>query len=292
MRSNLGLKIFALVIAVLIWLQLALISDHYSVVSLKLEVVNKPEALTLDQEMDRIPFRIHGKGLDILKLLMSPTRIQIDAGELKAGINNLPIRDYEIINRPQNLALDFIGPAVNEDLAVSTDVLMQKTVRVSLNFADDNARKLFEDKNFFLTPDRVTISGPRSRMASIDHVKTQRISSNTLKNNEFEIGLQLPNREFSANLSKVQVSVASTQMLTRIIESVPVSDEAGRQFMPAYVTIKVQGTTSDLNNLNPGEIRVNPVNPNADGDLYELEVVLPEGISQLDITPHKVRLRK
>lgn len=292
MRTNLGLKIFALITAFLIWLQMALISDHYSVVKFKLDVVNKPQTLTLEQEFDRLPFRVHGKGLDIIKLMFSDTRVQIDASELTAGMENLALRDYQILNRPDNLAVEFIGPAVSSDLAISTDVLTQKIVRLLPNFADENSRRFFEDKRFYLTPDRITISGPRSRVQSLESVRTQRLTVSMLKSNDFELGLQLPSKDISANINQVRVSVATTLMMTRILQKVRIDADPGISYIPSTVTLKVEGTPAGLDNLGADELKVKAVASASEEGMYELEVELPEDVTLLALTPKKVRLRR
>ena len=71
MKNNLGFKVLAVVLAVFIWLQLNLVSQHRTNTSLKLELVNTSEADAEKQPADNISFSVAVRGLYILLLNFS-----------------------------------------------------------------------------------------------------------------------------------------------------------------------------------------------------------------------------
>ena len=292
MLNNLGPKLLSLIIAGVIWFQLALMAEHHSVVKLKVELTNKPETLTLEQQIRQIPFNVHGRGLDIVKLMLSDTSVEIDASDIKAGTDLISIQNYQIKNRPENLDLEFLGPATTKDISVSTDVLIQKQMRIEPNFADQNSRNLFDSKRFYLTPERVTLSGPKSKLQAMESIRTQKITLGMLRQSNFNLGLLLPAKDVSTNISQVNIAVANVVSMTRVLENIPVQTDGGRSFFPSTVTLKVEGKPSALAELKVSGIRVIPAETPDDEGLYPLEVILPEDVVQLAITPVKVRLRQ
>ena len=70
-RENNGLRIVALVLAAMIWLQSVLVSEQRSVVSLPINLLYVPQNITLEDIPESIPFSVKGKGQDILKMMRS-----------------------------------------------------------------------------------------------------------------------------------------------------------------------------------------------------------------------------
>lgn len=117
-RNNLGLKIFALVLAIIVWVQLSLLSEHQSVVNLKVELSNASAAPALAKQLTTVPFNVRGKGFDILKLKLSKTVAEFDARDISRAPNNISTLDYVLKNKPVNLDIEILG--VVRDFAVGT----------------------------------------------------------------------------------------------------------------------------------------------------------------------------
>ncbi len=115
MRNNLGLKIVALVVAILIWMQVSVMSDHQSKVNLDLKLTNRAESDTLPETLAKVPCIVQGRGLDIIKLVLSRTYLTMDAADLKAG----NLKDFEAVDLPANLNLTLVGidPSVERKLS-------------------------------------------------------------------------------------------------------------------------------------------------------------------------------
>jgi hypothetical protein len=103
MGKYLGLKIFALLAAIFIWLQFTLISEHTSKVKLDLHLRNNVIADTLLHQPPKVVCEVKGKGLDILRLSLSKTYIEMDANDfLLERFDRFVIKDI-----PENLNLNF-----------------------------------------------------------------------------------------------------------------------------------------------------------------------------------------
>ena len=78
-KDNLGLRLFALLLAMFLWLQSVLVSDQRSVVNLPINLRSVPQNITLENFPKVVPFAVRGKGLDIIRLTMARPRVNIDA---------------------------------------------------------------------------------------------------------------------------------------------------------------------------------------------------------------------
>ncbi|HOC95432.1 MAG TPA: hypothetical protein PK802_06585 [Candidatus Cloacimonadota bacterium] len=127
-KSNLSLKVFSLIMAVVIWIQLNLNADHQSVVKIRTQFKNVPRNQSELHQVRSVPFNVRGRGMDILRLKLSRTVAVFDAEAYDKSVN-LSALDYEIRNRPSSLNLDILGPIKDFDPD-----------------ADNNASKTKEDK--------------------------------------------------------------------------------------------------------------------------------------------------
>lgn len=108
-KNNLGLKLFALLLAVIVWIQLSLLSEHQSVVKLKIELSNAKAAPTLAKEIGSVPFNVRGRGIDILKLKLSKTVAQFDARDIVGARESSSGLDFVIKDKPANLDIEILG---------------------------------------------------------------------------------------------------------------------------------------------------------------------------------------
>ncbi len=105
MKSNPGLKIIALLVALFIWLQTTLMTQHESRTGLNLKLVNSTGEDSLHLPPRNITCTVEGRGLDILRLKLAKAHIQMEAADFWAG-NALA---YQVVNMPANLNVKVLG---------------------------------------------------------------------------------------------------------------------------------------------------------------------------------------
>jgi hypothetical protein len=292
MRSNLGLKILSLALAIVIWLQITLTAEHNATVKLKLELLNAPQSLTLENIPESVPFSVRGKGYDILRMMVNPPQVSIDAANMKAGTTKLAMDDYTVRNHSQNIGVDIIGPAGDLNLEVQSDVLQQKYVHVQPVFADNAARNQFAARNFSFTPEKVSISGPRGLVKGISSVETSQITVAMLSRDSFKMQLISPGHGITLNTDKASFTRVRQQIVSRLIDNVSVSSPSGGSFFPAEATLKVEGPPTVVDALRPETLQARAASePDPDG-WFTLSIELPEGITKFSLTPSRVRLKQ
>lgn len=289
MRQNIGLKVLSLILAILIWMQMQLLSEHRTIVSFRVNLENLPEEVTLADLPDKIPFHISGRGYDILRLHMASPRIEINAANIRPGANKLSLDDYSIKNVPEDISIVVLGPALEGNLAVHTDVVQQKTFAILPRFADEATRKMFNELRFIMRPERVSVTGPRTEVNKIKNIYTLPISSGMLSGDTFEIQAVSPDPSINIIDNKISFSRVREQVASRIMENIPIRGGGTKSYFPSAVTIKVEGVPATVNSLSPSDLIVTASATADDKGWYTISVEVPPGITSHAVTPQKVR---
>lgn len=286
-QENLGLRILAIVLAVLIWLQSVLASDHRTQVNLKVNLTSLPQNLTLDNVPKSIPFTVKGRGWDIVRFIISKPKVSIDASKITPDTDIIALDNYQI-DIPQSFNITLIGPAQSDKIAIQADVFHRKTVPVRLEFADESIRKRLSELSYIVNPEEVTVFGPKTRIQSVSNLLTIPITNEMLAQSKFDVALVMPVDDVSISDSKVSVSVSGTQLAVRVFSDISLPSWC----LPSKVAVKVQGSGAVLSRLQSNQLNIKVApEPDADG-YFGIEVLLPDDVELLAISPDRVRQRQ
>ncbi|HQO18314.1 MAG TPA: CdaR family protein [Candidatus Cloacimonas sp.] len=290
LQDNMGLKILSLLIAVFVWLQSLLISEQQSTVNLPVTLSSIPKNITLANVPKVIPFQVRGRGLEIIKLKFSHPQVLLDASKIKPGMDVISTSDY-IVDLPDNIQLEILGPVEKQEITVYADVFYQKKVPVELAYADSYTREHFAALHYTLIPEQITISGSKSIVQQIDHITTEPISRSVLNKQEFTVKLNPPDNEVSILEKQVKVYLSTSFLTTKIIPDKPIMLPPGKSSIPSTVTIKLSGDSEILKNLKESEISVLVSSQPDEQGFYPVTVKTPANINIVAVTPQKVRLK-
>ncbi|MBM4404009.1 MAG: YbbR-like domain-containing protein [Candidatus Cloacimonetes bacterium] len=286
-RHNIGLKIFSLLIALFIWLQSVLVSEHKTTIHLPVNLTNLPAHVALNNIPKSIPFFIRGKGIDLIRLIIKQVNVDIDAGNIRAGAIQIPITNYQI-NLPENLDVEILKPAYDEKILVQTDVYDHKTVPVELIFNSTAARNIYQSGRYRYQPETVSIHGPRKILDQIKQVRTQALSPTMLNQASVIIELEPPAANVSILESSITIEMLDEDIQQRIFANIPLRLDSGRQVTPNRVSIKIEGVKEVIQTLNATDFRAR-VLPEADQSGYhEVVVEIPDKVRLIDVTPARV----
>jgi len=284
LKDNLGIRLFALFLAVLIWLQSVLVSEHRSVVSLPVNLRNMPQNITLESMPQKVPFTVKGKGLDIIRLMLAKPRVNIDASGITPYTDIISLQNYAI-DIPENVDVTLLGPAESSQLAIQADVFHQKVVSIEPVFADVYTQNRMKELRYTFNPDRVTIFGPKSKIRGISSIKTQPIGQNVLSDARSSLDLDMPDTDINVSDKSVLLSISGTQESSRVFADIPIPGG----FTPSRIAARISGPGAVLEKTTVAQIKA-VVKPDADEQgMYQVELILPEGIRVLAITPNLVR---
>lgn len=283
-KDNLGIKFFALILAILIWLQSVLVSEHRSIVSLPVNLRNMPQNITLENIPQNIPFTVRGKGLDILRLMLAKPRVNIDASGITPHTDIISLQNYAI-DMPENMDVTLLGPAESDQLAIQADVFHQKVVGIEPVYADNYTQKRMKELRYSFTPDKVTIFGPKNKIQSISKIKTMPIEQEQISESRVSIELDVPDAQINVSEKTVLMNISGAQESSKVFTDIVLPGV----YMQSRVAVRLSGPGSVLEKLSIQDIKAK-VSAEADSDgFYGVELELPEGVNVIAITPNRVR---
>lgn len=290
MNNNWGFRIFALILALLIWLQIVLGSSHRTVVNFPVALINLSPEVSLSKLPKTVAFDVRGSGIDLLKLHFSSTKIVLDVANLKAGEDKLPLDDYNIKDLPANCNVEILGPAIDNEMAVSTDVLLYKSIKVMPAFENETARLRFAQLDYILNPSSIKIHGPKRELDNLKYISTAPINSAMLDNQDFYVPITFSSSRVSSSVLRIHASRMPQQIQTKVFEAIKIETE-GKAIFPKNITIKVEGDPQIINKLKPADLKISIAKEADENNMFELEVDLPKGVNKYELTPTKVSLR-
>ena len=277
-------------IAIIVWLQMQLSTEHRSVINLPVSLRSVPKNITLDKLPQSIPFNVRGRGLEIIKAKFSKAKVLLDASKIQPGVDIISLADYTI-DMPENINLNLIGPVEKQEITIHADEFHQKRVPVKLSFADKITEQRMENQNYQIIPDKVIVFGPKSKVRLISSLNTEAISSELATQNEFIVKLSAPEENISISEAQVRVRVSNSFNTSRVFDGIPVKGNPAKSYFPSAVTVKASGDSAVLNKLNPSSLSaVLSPEPDAQG-FYTVSVEASENIQIIAVTPNKVRMK-
>lgn len=286
LKDNLGLRFFALFLAMILWLQSALISEQRSVVSLPINLLSVPQNITLENFPSKVPFAVRGKGLDIIRLMIAKPRVNIDASKITPNTDVISLQDYSI-DLPENINVSLLGPAESDQLSIQADIFHQKVVPVQLDFENSYTENRFSELRYNIDPDRVTIFGHRNRIRNVSAILTKKVNQEILANDKAELELNIPG-DITTSANKVLLTISGTELATRVFPNIALP--AG--YLPSRVAVRLEAPAAALDLISPNQITARVSAQPDENGLFTVELTLPEGTRAIAITPSKVRARK
>ncbi len=288
-KENMNLKIIALLLSLFVWLQSALVTEQKATIMLPLSLVNIPKNVSFNNLPSKVPIIVKGKGLNIIRLWIHKTKLEVDVANIKPGLAELAISDYNI-NIPENLDITVLGLADDKELMVQSEVFHRKTVPVELSFTDNNVKKLLESKDYKFFPDQIQLFGPRNMLQKINSITTEKINRNMLSQRDLKVKLVSPDDDISLSENSIRINIMDEASISRVINNIPIKTNTMHKISPSRVTVIVKGTVTAIQNLKIEQISASlEGSPDSDG-AFKVVVSVPDELVLLDITPAKVYL--
>ena len=293
MKGKLGFLIFALIITIAIWFQINLLNEQVDVIHLPLHIVNLPDDLYIFNQGINIPVRVTGKGVNILLYHLSKPAVSFNGSALKLGENVLSIQQIHDL-LPVHWQLMFDTDDSIDYVVIRADKISQKRVPVVFDFLSESERTAFINNGYSFDGYFVTISGPEQEILEINHVYTERISSDILRARRRNVRIRTINEHILIIPMVLELHTVSDEVTTRTLSLVPIQhDETRVSIFPQRVTVKVGGSTDALNSLLPDDVVAYIVDDIGE-DTTEVEIRFdkPEHIRIIDFTPQRVSVIK
>ncbi|MEW6729787.1 MAG: CdaR family protein [Acidobacteriota bacterium] len=255
--ENTGLKLIALLIAVVLWASVEQEIIQVTLQQVPLDYINLSEGLAISN--DDFPkvanVRLRGPKLVLDRLRAETLPIQINLRSIKVGERALPISRNDVLAPPEVEVLD-IEP---QRARLMIEPIIERKVKVTPRFAD-RVPQDYEVTQILVNPSMVTIRGPESRVNAIADAPSETIRLNGHRKTFIErpnINIEDLKIEIVGSPSiEVQVEIGqirTERKLTKVPLRIPQSD--GKiSLSPITVNVTVEGLKSVVESLTLADI--------------------------------------
>jgi len=249
---------------------------------------------------ENIELEVRGKGRSLVGLNFVETSFVLDLPEVTEETSILLSEYVNYINLPSDLGieiLDIVAPKsvtlkVEDFISVKKPVAIQKFIRPTPGYILMNVTS---------DMDSVQVSGPKSLIEPIKNVLTDSIISTDQKY-PFQVNARIINSDpevVKIDPRQIKVSFQLEQLVERNIYNIPIQVVRVPEIYnavtePTTILLRVKGGQSKISELNPSDISVifdYSKDYRSDQSEYPMQIETPIGVSWLDASPKKFKLK-
>ena len=255
---NLGFKILALAIAILLWGLVREEQDLEEMVDVYLKLERPEDMLILDQVPQFVTVRVSGPRSRLRLTEETKLEMLLDLSGAVVGENTFNIDSHRIRNLPNDVRVAAFYPSV---LTLNVDWEGERELPIEVK----TTGVLPEDITLLsaeATPERITLKGARSQLERLQSISTQAINLRGIRRNTDRVAkldfgdLYAWPKDKDQDL-QVQIKVKQ-ETAAQTLAEVPVSLDkslSGRKLTPDKIAINVSGPKSQVEALGPEHVR-------------------------------------
>jgi YbbR domain-containing protein len=257
--SNLLFKIFAIILAISVWIIAQLIRTQTANIVVPIQIANLPSDLVITEiNTDNVKVTLQGRGSDFLRFLMHPPVYRLDLALAKPGHNRIKLAPDELVVSAPVL-LKSIAPEYSE---IAIDQLENKQVVVAV------PHRIEPQKGIYITDistqDTVILFGPEQEIKFIKEIASDSLFVSDYSSSQItrKLRVALPDTKYYRVLPESITVVATIEKeSTRIFVDVPVNILSSNQQIVTTksntATITLRGAKTKMDSLTVTDIKVN-----------------------------------
>jgi len=185
--ANFWWKLLSLAIAGVLWVLLVGQTDLVSSIPVALQLRHIPKELELSSDLpERVHVQVHGPAGRLTMENLNRTAVAIDLSSVDKPGERTVTLDQSMVSLPPGVHLDRIIPA---QVRLTFEERVTREVAVLVRFAGAIPEG-YRLANQSVLPERIRITGPRSRVENIITVQTDPLDlSSTVGNAEFRVSV-------------------------------------------------------------------------------------------------------
>jgi YbbR domain-containing protein len=298
--ENKGLKLISLVLALLLFAISRQPTTNVRLSGVPLEFRGLAQGIEISSDVQPTVSVLLRGPRDIVRSV-TPNQLSVVAnlGNKEPGERIVQLRP-EDVSPIDNIKVLKVEPA---NIRLMLEPIISKRVTVEPQFMGRVAEG-FEIYKVALEPVNIEISGPQSQINKVHQVLTETVNLNG-KNNNFRVAVDIetPHNSIRANSpASVTLSIEiGERRVTRRLAKVPIESDDRNitdRLIIKTVDVDLYGPRSAVENLQPGDLRVELINvgPPAETETLKPQVRLPadadKHIEVKKIFPSEVRLKR
>ncbi len=259
--SNPGAKIFALLLAILVWLHVVTGRSYEWQFQVPLRIKSIPKKMVIANELpEKIDVRFFGQGRQLLRVPHSKTAV-----ELKITSRRTAPREHQLsplnVDIPNGLKVEPREIVEPKAVTVELNKLITKKVKVIPHVHLQLANGYVQVGPIKVSPERVTISGPQKSLRRVYSLSLDSLSFSRIKRSisRSETVILPEGVNVTCSPSEVNLFIDIQALGERWIKDIPVKLRylpKGRKarIEPSTVNLKVEGGIELLATLTPKDI--------------------------------------
>ncbi len=279
--GNLLFKIFAIILAISIWLLAVLVRPQTESFIIPIAYSDLPNDLVITKyNTNKIIITLHGRGSDFIKLQFHKPVYQLNLSMAKQGLNRIKLTPDELITTTPVL-LKSVSPEYAEFVA---EELERKIVSIIAPYRHD------VQKGRYITnievQDTVVLSGPAEQMQFLKQVTTESLFITDIAKSQMvrKLKVVLPDTAFfQATPESVNVLANIEKETTKTFSGIKVNillSQKDVTVKPKTADITVRGAVNQMQAIQDSEIilKINPSGLTAGENNIPAEIILPKNI--------------
>jgi hypothetical protein len=171
--DNLGLKLFALAAALLLWLLVKGGQPADRLVSARIDFRDVPRGLVLVSRSDgAVLLKLLGPKRVLGAMALDEVAVSLAGREIREGINVVPLGPGDILGAPRGVEVVEVSP---RSFRLQVEALVQREVQIQPRLEGD-PQPGFVVRQVQLEPRAVKIAGPRSEVRGVAEAYTMPVS--------------------------------------------------------------------------------------------------------------------
>lgn len=291
--SNTGVKLVCLLVALVLWVQVASTQDVEEIVQLPLTVVGLPDSLVVraDSLPEKVGVRIRGSKLQLLRdqiVHRGFGRVEVPLSDATPGPYEHPVTVLDVRSAATPLE---IVPDLELQLQVHRRVSRAVPVRLAVDGQLPAGFTMAGRPE--ISPSSVEVTGPQPLVEALAHVSTEPLRLDRQRGSFTQrIGLALRDPSLRVRPVEVEVAVGVDEVRERLFSEVPLSilnalAPERVHVDPAHAQVRVVGGGGAVDALRVEDIAVLLQVEDLEPGVYQLtpEVVVPDGIASTSVEP-------
>lgn len=296
--ENIGVKLLALVVAVVIWFSAIGQHEEERVFVVPLQLAHIADTLTVT---GRVPTEaqvaVTGTRRDLLLMEFKKVAVSLNMSRAEPGrfSQRLSVSDVVLPPGSQPLRVRIISPLLVD---VTVEKLVTRRSRVAVTLSGSLPANQLLSSVPEAAPAWVLATGPQSVVGRLDRVPTKPIDLGKVKDSgEREVELDIEGKGVTCDPAKVRVGLFVSERGTRVITNIPPTvlvDEPSvtAEVIPKSLTLTLEGPKALLGTLSSKDVSILlDLSGKAPGRyLLSPEVIVPNGIVKYALDVDSLRV--
>jgi YbbR domain-containing protein len=291
LNHNTRLFIFAIGIAIVLWMFMALNQTHNDTLRIPITY----HGLTSAQAQSSLPIavsvQLEGKGIELIRARFNGLQADYEIPKSRADVSEISLSDLKL-NLPAELAIISLEPIPGLRMQ-SKQSLTTREIPIELSFSSKKVNDEFNRMGYRTSINSVKISGNRSSVHSIRAIFTEKIDKRHLEGRkDFYVKLILPATDLTLSRDSIKILAQDINVTTKILTNVPVIAKDKISFYPSSVAVRLSSSSERLQSIKTNDIQVMLDLANKNNGIIPLKVILPPDYELVDFTPRFVTYKR